>query len=185
MQILHFLYIMFVVARFTWRINPLLPRGLRPPARTIKIVWKDMLGTDQNLQLRGGVLHFSLHTQVKTWENRTYWQGDAGGLKVCLKRYSWGAGKVGSEYSSWFIRLECISCPVQICMQIGLKMEAGDCRTLNMNAKENYLLSHSLSTGINWNFYQMTIPAKEWTFSELTQSMDSKLLDSLEVVSIF
>ncbi len=32
-----------------------------------------------------------------------------GGLKVCLNRYSWGAGKVGSEYSSWFIRLECIS----------------------------------------------------------------------------
>ncbi len=36
-------------------------------------------------------------------------------IKVCLNRYSWGAGKVGSEYSSWFIRLECIS-PVQICM---------------------------------------------------------------------
>ncbi len=29
-------------------------------------------------------------------------------------------------------------------MQIGLKMEAGDCPTLNMNAMENYLLSHSL-----------------------------------------
>ncbi len=52
-------------------------------------------------------------------------------LKVCLNRYSWGAGKVGSEYSSWFIRLECI------CMQIGLKMEAGDCPTLNMNAMKN------------------------------------------------
>ncbi len=52
-------------------------------------------------------------------------------FKVCLNRYSWGAGKVGSEYSSWF-------------MQIGLKMEAGDCPTLNMNAMENYLLSHSL-----------------------------------------
>ncbi len=49
-------------------------------------------------------------------------------LKVRLNRYSWGAGKVGSEYSSWF------------CMQIGLKMEAGDCPTLNMNAKENHLL---------------------------------------------
>ncbi len=35
-------------------------------------------------------------------------------------------------------------CPVQICMQIGLKMEAGDCPTLNMDAKENYLLSQSL-----------------------------------------
>ncbi len=35
-------------------------------------------------------------------------------------------------------------CPVQICMPIGLKMEAGDCPTLNMNAMENYLLSHSL-----------------------------------------
>ncbi len=33
---------------------------------------------------------------------------------------------------------------MQIGMQIGLKMEAGDCPTLNMNAKENYLLSHSL-----------------------------------------
>ncbi len=30
-------------------------------------------------------------------------------LKVCLNRYSWGAGKVGSEYSSWFIWLECFS----------------------------------------------------------------------------
>ena len=30
-------------------------------------------------------------------------------LKVCLNRYSWGARKVGSEYSSWFIQLECIS----------------------------------------------------------------------------
>ncbi len=30
-------------------------------------------------------------------------------IKVCLNRYSWGAGKVGSEYSSWFIRLECIA----------------------------------------------------------------------------
>ncbi len=30
-------------------------------------------------------------------------------------------------------------------MQIGLKMEAGDCPTLNMNAMENYLLSHSLT----------------------------------------
>ncbi len=29
-------------------------------------------------------------------------------------------------------------------MQIGLKMEARDCPTLNMNAMENYLLSHSL-----------------------------------------
>ena len=29
-------------------------------------------------------------------------------------------------------------------MQIGLKMEAGDCPTLNMNAMENYLLSQSL-----------------------------------------
>ncbi len=23
-------------------------------------------------------------------------------IKVCLNRYSWGAGKLGSEYSSWF-----------------------------------------------------------------------------------
>ncbi len=30
-------------------------------------------------------------------------------VKVCYNRYSWGAGKQGSEYSSWFIRLECIS----------------------------------------------------------------------------
>ena len=30
-------------------------------------------------------------------------------IKVWLNRYSWGAGKVGSEYSSWFIWLECIS----------------------------------------------------------------------------
>ena len=29
-------------------------------------------------------------------------------------------------------------------MQIGLKMEAGDCPTLNMNAMEIYLLSQSL-----------------------------------------
>ncbi len=29
-------------------------------------------------------------------------------------------------------------------MQIGLKMEAADRPTLNMNAMENYLLSHSL-----------------------------------------
>ena len=31
-------------------------------------------------------------------------------IKVCLNRYSWGAGKEGSEYSSWFIQLECMSC---------------------------------------------------------------------------
>ncbi len=37
-----------------------------------------------------------------------------------------------------------IACPVQICTQIGLKMEAGDCPSLNMNAMHNYLLSHSL-----------------------------------------
>ncbi len=30
-------------------------------------------------------------------------------LKVWLNRYSWGAGKLGSQYSSWFRRLECIS----------------------------------------------------------------------------
>ncbi len=30
-------------------------------------------------------------------------------LKVWLNRYSWGAGKLGSEYNSWFIWLECIS----------------------------------------------------------------------------
>ncbi len=52
-------------------------------------------------------------------------------VKVWINRYSWGAGKVGSEYSSWFIRLE-----------------AGDCPTLNINAMENYLLSHSL-TGLS------------------------------------
>ena len=33
-------------------------------------------------------------------------------------------------------------------MQIGLKLEAGDCPTLNMNAMENYLLSHSLKSEI-------------------------------------
>ena len=30
-------------------------------------------------------------------------------FKVCLNRYSWGAGKVGSEYSTWFRQLQCIS----------------------------------------------------------------------------
>ncbi len=30
-------------------------------------------------------------------------------FKVCLNRYSWGAGKLGSEDSSWFRRLGCIS----------------------------------------------------------------------------
>ncbi len=25
------------------------------------------------------------------------------GVKVCLNRYSWGAGKLGSEYCSWFM----------------------------------------------------------------------------------
>ncbi len=32
-----------------------------------------------------------------------------------------------------------------ISMQIGLKVEAGDCPTLNMNAMEIYLLSQSLT----------------------------------------
>ena len=32
-----------------------------------------------------------------------------------------------------------------LCMQIKLKMEAGDCTTFNMNAVESYLLSHSLT----------------------------------------
>ena len=49
-------------------------------------------------------------------------------LKACLNRYSWSARKLGSEDSSWFRRLECI------------KMEAGDCLPLNMNAMRNYLL---------------------------------------------
>ena len=30
-------------------------------------------------------------------------------IKVWLSRYSWGAGKLGSECSSWFRRLECIT----------------------------------------------------------------------------
>ncbi len=30
-------------------------------------------------------------------------------IKVWLNRYSWGAGKQGSGYVSWFKRLECIS----------------------------------------------------------------------------
>ncbi len=30
-------------------------------------------------------------------------------FKVCYNRYSWGAGKQGSECISWFRRLECIS----------------------------------------------------------------------------
>ncbi len=38
---------------------------------------------------------------------------------------------------------------MQICMQIGLKMEAGDCPTLNMNAMENDLLSHSLNQNVS------------------------------------
>ncbi len=54
-------------------------------------------------------------------------------LKVCYNRYSWGAGKQGSEYISWFRRLECIS-RMQIFVQIGLKMEAGICPPLNINA---------------------------------------------------
>ncbi len=29
-------------------------------------------------------------------------------IKAWLNRYSWGAGKLGSEYSLWFRRLECI-----------------------------------------------------------------------------
>ncbi len=33
---------------------------------------------------------------------------------------------------------------VQICMQIRLKMEAGACQSLNMNAMKNDLLSQSL-----------------------------------------
>ncbi len=36
-------------------------------------------------------------------------------------------------------------------MQIGLKMEAENCPTLNMNAMENYLLSHSLNLPSGWN----------------------------------
>ncbi len=52
-------------------------------------------------------------------------------IKVCLNRHSWCAGKLGTEYSSWFIRLECI------CMQIELKKEAGDCLPLNRNAMQN------------------------------------------------
>ncbi len=31
------------------------------------------------------------------------------GIKVCYNRYSWGTGKQGSEYISWFRRFECIS----------------------------------------------------------------------------
>ncbi len=45
-----------------------------------------------------------------------------------------GAGKLGSEYSSFppASGVEGI-----ICMEIGLKMEAGDCPLLNMNAMRN------------------------------------------------
>ncbi len=38
-----------------------------------------------------------------------------------------------------------------ICMQFGLKMKAVDCPTLNMNAMENYLLSHSLIVSVPVN----------------------------------
>ena len=54
-------------------------------------------------------------------------------FKVWLNRYSWGAGKQGSGYISWFRRLECISTMLDF-VQIGLKMEAGDCPPLNINA---------------------------------------------------
>ena len=40
--------------------------------------------------------------------NDLSWAKGVNLFKVCLNRYSWGAGKAGSEYSSWFIRLECI-----------------------------------------------------------------------------
>ncbi len=42
-------------------------------------------------------------------------------------------------------------------MQIGLKMEAGDCPTLNMNAMENYLLSHSLTTDCAYRLCDINI----------------------------
>ncbi len=53
-------------------------------------------------------------------------------LKVCYNRYSWGAGKQGSEYTSilWFRQLKCI----KSISRIGLKMEAGNCPLLNINA---------------------------------------------------
>ncbi len=45
-------------------------------------------------------------------------------IKVWLNRYSWAAGKQGSGYVSWFRRF----------VQIRLKIEAGDCPPLNINA---------------------------------------------------
>ncbi len=41
-------------------------------------------------------------------------------------------------------------------MQIELKMEAGDCPTLNMNAMENYLLSQSLIYHVSLSIEELT-----------------------------
>ncbi len=44
---------------------------------------------------------------------------------------------------------------LKVGMQIGLKMEAGDCPTLNMNTIENYLLSQSLRVPSVLNSYNV------------------------------
>ncbi len=77
-------------------------------------------------------------------------------FKVCYNRYSWVAGKQGSEYISWFRRLECISrrfLTMQIFVQIRLKMEAGDWLPLNINAMRAISVKSYLkaTTGGTWS----------------------------------
>ena len=79
-------------------------------------------------------------------------------IKVWLNRYRWSAGKPGSEHIWWFRRIECIDRRflVQSSVQIGLKMEAGYCPSLNMNAMwvisvKSYLKMHCYSPNLFWN----------------------------------
>ncbi len=113
-------------------------------------------------------------------------------LKVWLNRYSWGAGKLGFEYCSWFTRLWCFTVnpntrwsqfqanisrmvgwmtgsyrdicmkvtPQSIwiycsCVQIGLKLEAGDCPPLNINAMRSATVKSVLNPFMPFRFTKM------------------------------
>ncbi len=100
-------------------------------------------------------------------------------FKVWLNRYSWGAGKQGSGYVSWFRRLECIGrrfLTMQFFVQIGLKMEPGDCPPLNINA----MRAISVKPFLNWCHIQTEPPT---CCEVMTPNCDRKVARVIHVES--
>ncbi len=96
-----------------WDLGPLSgcqgTKYLPAPSKSVKLVW---------LEEKQSCCIHSIRWESAPWRNKnllnsqaehTYFSAFSAFFKVCLNRYSWGAGKLGSQYSSWFRWLECIS----------------------------------------------------------------------------